>query len=69
MADNQSIEAGAVERAARWLADQPESPRPLVPTLRQRFGLTSREACESIAQAGRMRSAHAWGANIKRKGV
>lgn len=41
----------AIGEAAAWLAAQPEPPRPLVPALRQRFGLTPKEACEAAARA------------------
>lgn len=41
----------AIAEAAAWLAGQPEPPRPLVPALRQRFGLMSLEACGASARA------------------
>lgn len=40
----------AIDEAAAWSAAQPEPPRPLVPALRERFGLTPREACEAAAR-------------------
>jgi hypothetical protein len=47
-----------VLQAAKWLADQPVgSVRPAVPALQQRFGISAREACETIALAGKMRGA------------
>lgn len=45
----------AVEKAAIWLADLREPPHPVVPALKERFGLSAREACEAIAWAERMR--------------
>jgi hypothetical protein len=45
----------AIGEAAAWLAGQAEPPRPLVPALRQRFGLTSLEACEAAARANDFR--------------
>jgi len=41
----------AIDEAAAWLAVQGEPPRPLVPALHQRFGLTPLEACEACARA------------------
>jgi hypothetical protein len=43
----------AIEEAARWLATTPrhQRPRPIVPSLRQRFGLSAAEACEAIREA------------------
>lgn len=41
----------AIGEAAAWLAMQHEPPRPLIPALRQRFGLTPKEACEAAARA------------------
>ena len=45
-----------VTLAARWLVDQREPPAPLIPELRQRFGLTSAEACEVCGLAYRYRT-------------
>lgn len=45
----------AVEQAAIWLADLREPPHPVVPALKERFGLSAVEACEAIAWADRMR--------------
>lgn len=42
-----------VEQAAQWLVDQKPPPSPLVPAMRQRFGLTASEACEASALAAR----------------
>jgi len=47
--------SAAVEQAAQWLADQREAPHPVIPTLRERFGLTPLEATEACAWADRMR--------------
>ncbi|KQT96969.1 hypothetical protein ASG68_08405 [Rhizobium sp. Leaf453] len=41
--------------AAQWLADQCAPPRPIVPALRQRFGLAPLQACEAIARARDMK--------------
>jgi hypothetical protein len=41
----------AIGEAAAWLAAQHKPPRPLVPALRQRFGLSALEACEAAALA------------------
>lgn len=48
--------SAAVEQAAQWLADLREPPHPVVPALKERFGLTSLQATEAIAWAGRMRA-------------
>ena len=47
--------SAAVEQAAIWLADLREPPHPVVPALKERFGLSAVEACEAIAWAERMR--------------
>ena len=39
----------AVTYAARWLAEQKSPPHPIIPRLREQFGLTSLEACEAAA--------------------
>lgn len=46
----------AIERAAQWLAEQQEPPARVVQTLRERFGLTMKEACEACAKAQHFRS-------------
>lgn len=46
----------AIDEAAAWLADLDEAPRPVVPALRTRFGLTVKEACEACARAQDHRS-------------
>ncbi|MEY9780341.1 hypothetical protein [Sinorhizobium fredii] len=45
----------AVEQAAMWLADQTQPPRPIVPTLRERFNLSALEATEAAAMAQRFK--------------
>lgn len=40
-----------VLEAARWLALEKAPPKPIVPALRQRFGLTAPEACAAAAEA------------------
>ncbi|MDI7865058.1 hypothetical protein MRS76_24380 [Rhizobiaceae bacterium n13] len=45
----------AVIVAAQWLADQAQSPSPIVPALRQRFGLSAVEATETVALAAKYR--------------
>lgn len=47
----------AIGQAAEWLAFQPEPPRPLIPALRTRFGLSALEACEASARAQDFRCA------------
>ncbi|PYE98930.1 hypothetical protein C8J35_103531 [Rhizobium sp. PP-F2F-G38] len=44
-------DAHPVQTAAEWLAAQPEPPAHIVPTLKDRFGLSAKEACLAIAQA------------------
>ncbi len=45
--------SAAVDQAAVWVATMPRErlPRPIVPALRQRFGLTPVEACEALREA------------------
>lgn len=47
-----------VIEAALWLATTPDSekPHPLIPELRQRFGLTAMEACAAIAETNLIRA-------------
>lgn len=47
----------AIDEAAAWLAGLAEAPRPVVPELRERFGLTVKEACEACARAADYRRA------------
>jgi hypothetical protein len=44
-----------VETAAQWLADQAQPPRPIIPTLKSRFGLSAVECCEAAALADKYR--------------
>lgn len=48
-----SIERQAVREAAEWLAGtaSDQRPHPVVPAVRQRFGLTAHEACRAIREA------------------
>ena len=41
----------AIDEAAAWLASQEEAPHPVVPFLRQRFGLSTLDACKAITEA------------------
>ncbi len=45
--------SAAIDEAARWLASVPqaERPRPIVPAMRQRFGLSAVDACQAIREA------------------
>ena len=55
MTCNNNPDNATVEEAARWLADRPNPPRPIVPALRERFGLSALEATEACAMAQRIR--------------
>lgn len=46
----------AAVQAAQWLADQHPAPTPVIPILRDRFGLTALEACEAPALAEKYRT-------------
>lgn len=48
----------AIGAAAQWLASLPEAqvPKPAVPALRRRFGLSAREACWAISEARLIRA-------------
>lgn len=48
--------SAAVDEAARWLAFERSPPRPIVPGLQKRFGLTPAEACQAIREAGLIRA-------------
>lgn len=51
----------AVIHAAQWLAEQNCSPTPIIPNLRERFGLSALEACEAAALSNKykvLRRAH-----------
>lgn len=45
--------SAAITLAAEWLATVPQSerPKPIVPALRERFGLSAVEACQAIREA------------------
>ncbi|GAJ96176.1 hypothetical protein EXN67_09385 [Rhizobium rhizogenes] len=45
----------AVVEAAQWLADQNPVPQPVIPSLRNHFGLSALEACEAAALATKYR--------------
>jgi hypothetical protein len=45
----------AVIQAASWLADQNPAPQPIIPLIRERFGLSALEACEASALSNRYR--------------
>ncbi|MCB1439941.1 MAG: hypothetical protein KDJ63_09225 [Nitratireductor sp.] len=49
----------AITEAARWLAETPanQKPHPVIPHLRNRFGLTIAETIEAIAEAKKLREA------------
>ena len=52
----------AVEEAARWYAGNRDAcPRPIVPFLRERFGLTAVEACEALRMAQESEREHRHG--------
>ncbi|OQP87574.1 hypothetical protein BTR14_03110 [Rhizobium rhizosphaerae] len=40
-----------IDDAAAWLAALPDTPARIVPVLKERFGLTAKQACEAIALA------------------
>lgn len=46
-----------IDSAARWILDHPDAPRPLLPTLRRRFGLDIGAAVAAIRRANEMRRA------------
>lgn len=50
MPDNDDVLA-----AAEWLAAQADPPRSPVPFLKERFGLSAKQACEAIAAAQQIR--------------
>ncbi|TPN38693.1 hypothetical protein FKO01_05030 [Mesorhizobium sp. B2-3-3] len=47
------IYSAAIDAAAEWLAQHPRDRigRPIIPLLRQRFGLSVAEACETCREA------------------
>ncbi|MBB2678675.1 UNVERIFIED_ORG: hypothetical protein M2312_002179 [Rhizobium esperanzae] len=48
--------APKVTAAAQWLAEQKESPARVIPTLRERFSLSSLEAAQACALAQHYRT-------------
>lgn len=52
-ADHQHSET--VITAAQWLAEQNPIPTPIIPSLRERFGLSALEACEAAALSNKYR--------------
>lgn len=55
MTGNDHEHSESVVAAAQWLADERQPIHPIIPELRQRFGLTAMEACEASAMAQRFR--------------
>jgi hypothetical protein len=47
-----------IQQAAAWLASTPESdrPHPIIPALRERFGLSAVEAVEAIREANQIKA-------------
>ncbi|RVG89294.1 hypothetical protein [Sinorhizobium meliloti] len=45
-----------IETAAAWLADQPAGAGKVIRTLRERFALNAKQACEAIARAQDIRA-------------
>jgi hypothetical protein len=52
---NPSNEPSAVRAAALWLATRVDPPRPVIPMLKARFGLSAAEACHACAMAADLR--------------
>ncbi|MEO3385107.1 hypothetical protein [Mesorhizobium sp. CAU 1741] len=50
--------SAAVDEAAAWLSQTPPQAigKPVIPALRQRFGLTPLEACEAVREANLRRA-------------
>jgi hypothetical protein len=48
--------SAAIDQAVEWLATTPfrDRPKPLVPALRERFGLSALEACGAISTSQKM---------------
>lgn len=44
-----------IEAAAMWLADQTEPPRPIIPALKARFGLSALQATKAASLAEKFR--------------
>lgn len=47
--------SSSIQDAAAWFAAADPKPRPAVPELRRRFGLTVPEACQAIGRANALR--------------
>jgi hypothetical protein len=46
----------AVQEAAIWYAaHRDECPRPIIPTMREKFGLSAKQAVDALTQANRLR--------------
>ncbi|QJX07126.1 MULTISPECIES: hypothetical protein [Rhizobium] len=52
-ADHQSGES--IVQAAQWLIHQNPVPQPIIPIIRERFGLSALEACEAAALSNKYR--------------
>lgn len=46
----------SVEQAAMWLSEQLPTPHPVLPVIRERFGLTALQGCEALALAQKFRT-------------
>lgn len=44
-----------IDRAARWLAEQKETPQQVIHTLRERFGITAAQAAQACTLANKYR--------------
>lgn len=44
-----------VVQAATWLVNQNPAPQPIIPHIRERFGLSALEACEAAALSNKYR--------------
>lgn len=53
---NDHEHSNIVTQAAMWLVEQRPHPQPVVPALKERFGLSAREACDAIVLAERFRT-------------
>lgn len=53
--DDKSTREALIGQAAEWYAaHQFDAPRPLIPNLARRFGITAAEAAKALARAGRV---------------
>lgn len=48
-------EPPTIDAAARWLVDLPDQPHPVIPRLRERFKLSTLDACEAVRRAAVLR--------------